>query len=230
MLGAIADQVGVAVENARLYRQAEELAVVKERQRLARELHDAVTQTVYSVTLLAASGQHALIAKDWEQVSNFLARLQMISGQALKELRLLVYELRPSALENAGLVEALQSRLDAVEVRAGIQVQLEVDDELELNETQESTLYRVSIEALNNSIKHAEASAVTVRITVEDRTVILTIADNGKGFDESAATEKGGVGLVSMQERARQLGGMLEIRSTFGQGTTVTLRLPREKG
>ena len=149
LLGAIADQVGVAVENARLYKQAEELAVVQERQRLARELHDAVTQSVYSATLLAASGQRALKAGEWEQVSNFLEQLQSVNVQALKELRLLVYELRPSALENAGLVEALQNRLDAVEVRAGIQVQLEVDDELDLNENQESTLYRVTIEALN---------------------------------------------------------------------------------
>jgi nitrate/nitrite-specific signal transduction histidine kinase len=228
LLGAIADQVGVAVENARLYLQAEELAVVQERQRLARELHDAVTQSVYSATLLAATGQRALAAGDWEQVANYLSRLQAITGQALKELRLLVYELRPSALEDAGLVEALQHRLDAVESRVGIQARLLVDDDLPLDEAQEAGLYRVSVEALNNALKHAEATAVAVRITRHDGTVTLTVEDDGRGFDTAVVSGKGGFGLQSMQERARQLFGDLVIESEIGQGTAVILRLPKE--
>lgn len=228
LLGAIADQVGVAVENARLYHQAEELAVMQERQRLARELHDAVTQSVYSATLLAATGQRAIAAGDWEAVANFLARLQTITGQALRELRLLVYELRPSALENAGLVEALQHRLDAVEARAGIQAQLLTDDELPLDEAQETALYRVAVEALNNALKHAEATAVTVRITQQNGIVALTVEDDGCGFAQTAVPHHGGVGLHSMQERARQLGGELVIESEVGEGTAVTLRLPKD--
>lgn len=228
LLGAIADQVGVAVENARLYRQAEELAVVQERQRLARELHDAVTQSVYSATLLAATGRRAAAAGDWPEVANFLERLQTITGQALKELRLLVFELRPSALENAGLVDALQHRLDAVEQRVGIQTQLLVDDELPLNEAQETALYRVAVEALNNALKHAGATAVTVRITNQSGAVTLTIEDDGLGFAETAVAHHGGVGLHSMQERARQLGGELVIESKVGEGTAVTLRLPQK--
>jgi len=227
LLGAIADHVGGAVENARLYLQAEELAVIQERQRLARELHDAVTQSVYSATLLAATGQRAVAAGDWEQVTNFLARLQMITSQALKELRLLVYELRPSALENAGLLEALQHRLEAVEGRAGIQANLLVDNDLQLNEAQETALYRVAVEALNNALKHAEATAVTVRLFHQDKMVILKIEDDGQGFEETAVTS--GFGLSSMRERAAQLGGELVIESEVGQGTAVTLRLPKDE-
>lgn len=227
LLGAIADQVGGAVENARLYLQAEELAVIQERQRLARELHDAVTQSVYSATLLAATGQRAVAAGDWEQVANFLARLQMITSQALKELRLLVYELRPSALENAGLLEALQHRLEAVEGRAGIQANLLADNDLQLNEAQETALYRVAVEALNNALKHAEATAVTVRLFHQDKMVILKIEDDGQGLEETAVTS--GFGLSSMRERAAQLGGELVIESEVGQGTAVTLRLPKDE-
>jgi nitrate/nitrite-specific signal transduction histidine kinase len=228
LMVSIGDQIGVAVENARLYRQAEELAVVQERQRLARELHDAVTQSVYSATLLAATGQRAVAAQDWDAVANFLTRLQTITGQALKELRLLVYELRPSALQNAGLAEALQHRLDAVEARAGIRAQLLADDDLPLNEAQETTLYRVAVEALNNALKHAEATAVTVRIKQQNGAVTLTIEDDGCGFAETAVPHHGGVGLHSMQERARQLGGELVIESKVSEGTAVTLRLPKD--
>jgi nitrate/nitrite-specific signal transduction histidine kinase len=225
LIAAIGDQVGVAVENARLYQQAEALAVVEERQRLARELHDAVTQSIYSATLLAATGRRAVAAGDWPEAANFLERLQTITGQALKELRLLVYELRPSALENAGLVEALQHRLDAVEQRAGIQAQLLVDD-VPLDEAQETALYRVVVEALNNALKHAEATAVTVRLIAQNDHVTLVIEDNGRGFDLQTAGQRGGIGLHSMRERVVQMGGKLTIESERGGGTAVTVMLP----
>lgn len=226
LMVSIGEQVGVAVENARLYRQAEALAVVQERQRLARELHDAVTQSVYSATLLAATGRRAVAAGDWEQAANFLDRLQTITGQALKELRLLVYELRPSALENAGLVEALQHRLDAVERRAGIQARLLVEDDIPLGEEQESALYRIVVEALNNALKHAEATAVTVRLSRQNRDLVLTVSDDGRGFEQTAVAGQGGVGLSSMRERAAGLGGDLVIDSELGEGTAVIIRLP----
>ncbi len=228
LLGAIADQVGVAVDNARLYRQAEALAVMQERQRLARELHDAVTQSVYSATLLAATGQRAAAAGDWAQAANFFTRLAEITGQALKELRLLVYELRPSALEHAGLVEALQHRLEAVEQRAGIQTHLLVEGELSLNEAQETVLYRVAVEALNNALKHAGATAVTLHLTRRKDEVTLTVADDGQGFAPTAVADQGGLGLQSMRERAAAVGGKLVIESGEGRGTAVTLHLKVE--
>lgn len=226
LVAAIADQVGVAVESARLYQQAEALAVVEERQRLARELHDAVTQSIYSATLLAATGQRAAAAEDWPEVVNFLERLQTITGQALKELRLLVYELRPSALENAGLVEALQHRLDAVEHRAGIQTQLLVDD-IQLDEAQEMCLYRVAVEALNNALKHAAATAVTVHLSAQNGHISLTVQDNGQGFDLETAGQRGGIGLHSMAERVEQVGGALTIKSVVGEGTAVRVEIGR---
>lgn len=224
LIASIADQVGVAVENARLYQQAEELAVVQERQRLARELHDAVTQSVYSVLLLAGTGRRAAAAGDWEEVAGFLDRLQQIAGQALRELRLLVYELRPSALEDAGLVEALQHRLDAVEKRAGLQVQFLVEGDLWLSEAEETALYRIAVEALNNALKHAEATAVKVRLAATEEKITLKVEDNGRGFDLQAARQRGGMGLQSMRERVEQLGGDLTIEAA-GEGTTVVVQL-----
>ncbi|MFN2232795.1 MAG: ATP-binding protein, partial [Anaerolineales bacterium] len=219
------DQIGIATENALLYQRTEEVAVIQERQRLARELHDAVTQSVYSATLLAATGQRAVSAGDWQQVKNFLSRLQTITNQALKELRLLVFELRPSALQNAGLVEALQNRLDAVEQRAGIQVQFLVENDLNLSEEQETALYRIAIEALNNALKHANAATVSVRLTRQNDDVMLTIHDDGQGFDPLDVDEQGGVGLMSMRERANQFGGQIFIESEPGEGTIVIIRL-----
>jgi len=199
--------------------------VIQERQRLARELHDAVTQSVYSATLLAATGQRAVSAGDWQQAKNFLSRLQTITNQALKELRLLVFELRPSALQNAGLVEALQNRLDAVEQRAGIRVQFLVENDLNLSEEQETALYRIAIEALNNALKHANAATVSVRLTRQNDDVMLTIHDDGQGFDPLDVDEQGGVGLMSMRERANQFGGQIFIESEPGEGTIVIIRL-----
>jgi nitrate/nitrite-specific signal transduction histidine kinase len=219
------DQIGIAAENALLYRQAEEVAVIEERQRLARELHDAVTQSVYSATLLAATGQRAASAGDWQQVKNFLRRLQTITNQALKELRLLVFEMRPAALQNAGLVEALQHRLDAVEQRAGIRAQLFVENDFDLSEEQETALYRIAIEALNNALKHANATNVSLRLTRQNETVVLVIHDDGQGFDSSTIAEQSGVGMESMRERARRFGGQVLIESEPGEGTIVTIRL-----
>jgi nitrate/nitrite-specific signal transduction histidine kinase len=225
LLVSFGDQIGVAAENAQLYQQAEELAVIQERQRLARDLHDAVTQSVYSATLLAATGQRAASAGDWKQVRNFLKRLETVTNQALKELRLLVFELRPSALQDAGLIEALQHRLDAVEKRAGIKTRFLVESDIELGEKQEVMLYRIAIEALNNALKHANASTVCIRLTRHSKNVLLLISDDGQGFDPAVIKDQGGVGLVSMRERAVELGGEIEIESDPGKGTIVTVRL-----
>jgi signal transduction histidine kinase len=225
LLVSFGDQIGIAAENALLYQQAEEMAVIHERQRMARELHDAVTQSVYSATLLAATGQRAAASGDWQQARNFLNRLQTITNQALKELRLLVFELRPSALQDAGLIEALQHRLDAVEKRAGIQTQFLVENDPEFTEKQEEALYRIAIEALNNALKHADASKVIVRLTRQNGDMLLTISDDGQGFEPAAADGQGGLGLASMRERVTQLGGEIVIESALGKGTVVSIRL-----
>jgi signal transduction histidine kinase len=221
LLASIADEVGVAVENARLYQQAEQLAVVRERERLARELHDSVTQSLYSLTLLAEAGRRLAGAGDLARVEGYLDRLGQISQQALREMRLLVYELRPLVLKREGLVGALRERLEAVEKRAGVDARLFVEQEIELPASVEEELYRIAQEALNNALKHAGATSVIVRILTKGNRVTLEVVDDGRGFDPHAADDTGGMGLISMRERAEKIGATLTVSSSPAQGTSV---------
>jgi len=144
-------------------------------------------------------------------------------------MRLLVYELRPLALVDVTLTDALQQRLDAVERRAGIEVQLQADDALNLPDTTEETLYRIAQEALNNALQHASPTSVVVSIHVTGeppkQQVVLEVSDDGVGFDMSAFGDQGGIGLASMKERAEKLGGDLIIDSSPNQGTKVKATL-----
>jgi signal transduction histidine kinase/predicted hydrocarbon binding protein len=226
LLASVADQVGTAVENAQLYRKAEQLAVVRERERLARELHDSITQSLYSMTLLAEAGQRLARAGDLERVEGYLARLADVGQQALREMRLLVYELRPLVLKREGLIGALQQRLDAVERRAGVEARLLIEGRVELPAAVEEGLYRIAQEALNNALKHAAPTSVTVSVCTEGDQVTLEVMDNGCGFDAQTRLDVGGMGLIGMRERADRLGGELTIRSRPGEGTTVTVSVP----
>lgn len=232
LAGLIADELGVAVENAQLQQQAKQLAVVQERERLARELHDSVTQSLYSVTLLAEAGRQRSQAEDDVQMSQYLERLGEIGQQALKEMRLLVYELRPLVLRREGLAGAIQNRLDAVEKRAGVRARLLVESGsptawMELPADVETALYRIAMEALNNTLKHARASEVTVRLWLEPDRVSLEVEDNGIGFEFDGASPAGGLGLISMQERAEQVRANLEIETAPGDGCTVRVQVNR---
>lgn len=212
-------------ENELLRQQAAEKAILEERNRLARDLHDSVTQSLYSLTLFAEASQRLVNSGDTRRANDYLTQVGETAQQALKEMRLLVYELRPVALEEVGLVGALQQRLDAVEGRAGVETQLLVNDVVELPPTVEEALYRIAQEALNNTLKHANASTVTVRIAIESDQVRLSIADNGDGFDRLAVASSGGLGLRSMRERCEGLGASLEIVSNEGAGTQVIVGL-----
>lgn len=230
LLASIADQVGVAVEHARLYQQAEQLAVMEERERLARDLHDSVTQSLYSLTLFAEAGRRLVRAGDLERAEGYLTRLGETAQDALKEMRLLVYELRPPTLEREGLVGAIQHRLGAVERQAGVKAHLLVDDMIELPACVEEGLYRIAQEALNNALKHAAATSVTVRIRVVDEHVELEVVDNGMGFDPDTAGNGGGMGLVNMRERVEKLGGVLRTVSVPGEGTKVNVSVKVHQG
>jgi len=201
-----------------------DLAVLEERNRLARELHDSVTQALYSLTLFAEAGIRFAESGDLAQGTHYMGRVSETSQQALKEMRLLVYELRPLALEREGLVGALTHRLDAVERRAGVDPQLIMDEPLELPARLEEELYRIAQEALNNSLKHAAASTVIVRITTEEGQVALEVEDNGQGFDPAAGT--GGMGLNNIRDRAERLGGSAVVVSSPGEGTKVRVKVP----
>lgn len=226
VIQSLADQIVVAIENAHLYDQSRELAILEERNRLARELHDSVTQSLYSLVLLAEGWRRTLHSTGSTISEEYLNRIGQISHQALKEMRMLIHELRPPTLEQEGLVGAVQKRFDAVEKKVGIEARVVMEDFVELPASVEEGLYRITQEALNNSLKHAEGTCETVRICVEDRMVVLEVTDNGRGFDPEHLDQGGGIGLASMHERARQLGGTLTIVSGKGTGTTVKASVP----
>lgn len=220
------EAMGIVVENARLRRQAERLLVVRERNRLARELHDSVTQSLYSLTLFAEASRRTAQAGRYEETDEYLAKISETGQQALKEMRLLLHRLRPSILAKEGLARALQHRLNAVEGRAGVKHQLFVQGEATLSPALEEALYLIAQEALNNALRHARATEVVVRFRdLDDRLVEIEVEDNGHGFDPEDAAESDGLGLISMRERVEQFAGQLEIRSVPGEGTLVKASL-----
>ena len=223
---AFGDQAALAIENARLRERAEQAAVLQERARFARDLHDSVTQSLYSLALFAEAAHRLATAGNSQRAAHYLERLRTTAQQALKEMRLMVHQLRPRALEHDGLVGALQQRLDAVERRAGLQAQLLVEGELDLPAAIEAELYHIAQEALNNALKHAAATTVTVRLAIvgaeqSSYIVRLEVDDDGCGFDPQAIGDHGGLGLISLRERAAKLGGTVQIDSAPGAGTRV---------
>jgi PAS domain S-box-containing protein len=218
---AFADQATLAIENADLRQRLQQAAIMEERARLSRELHDSVTQSLYSLTLLSEGWRRMAAAGRLENVTDSLAELGSIGQQALKEMRLLVHQLRPPALEKEGLLGALHQRLGAVERRAGVEARLIADDLEGLPAALEEGLYRIAQEALNNSLKHASATSVTVHIRNTNGQIELEVVDNGQGFDPDLLNDGGGVGLSSMRERTAALGGTLTMQSAPGAGTCV---------
>lgn len=229
---AFADQAALGIENARLRERSERAAALEERARLARDLHDSVTQSLYSLTLFAEVARRAATQGDIARVTPAIDRLSATARQALKDMRLLVHQLRPSGLAHDGLVAALQQRLDVVEGRAGVQARLLVEGDPQLPADAEEELYYIAQEALNNALKHAGASRVAVRLSSGRRgdaaqppSLRLEITDDGCGFDPGWIGEHCGLGIIGMRERAARLGGTLVVRSAPGQGTSVALTL-----
>ncbi len=223
---AIARQAAVAVENARLHERARQAAVLEERQRLARELHDSVTQALYGISLYAEAAGRALADGDATPAAANLQEIRETVQDALREMRLLLLDLRPPLLEERGLAGALQARLQAVEARAGLITELQGDGAARLPPETEQELYRLAQEALNNVLRHAHANHVTVRLDTCGGRAFLEVADDGIGF-EPALSGGAGLGLRGMRERAEQLGGRLHVESAPGAGTRVRVELPR---
>jgi PAS domain S-box-containing protein len=225
LLDAIAERLGRITEHKRteraLRRQALEVAVLEERARLSRDLHDSVTQSLYSITLLAEGWKRLERDGRLEDSEDPFNELGEIAQQALKEMRLLVHELRPPDLEDVGLVGALHQRLGAVEKRAGVDTRLVADDRLEVPPQMEKCLYRIAIEALNNTLKHAGATSVEVRLCAGEDVVELEVVDDGDGFDLSTQRARQGFGLQGMRERVARLGGDFLVDSSPSGGTRV---------
>ena len=227
---ALAQRAALAIQNAQLYEQAHELAAVEERQRLARDLHDAVTQTLFSASLIAE-----VLPDLWEADQNegrqLLGELRQLSRGALAEMRTLLLELRPAALMEASLGDLLRQLGEAVTGRKGIPVEVVVEGEPQCPPDVHVALYRIAQEALNNVVKHSRASQVTVslRCQPEKSEVELCIRDDGRGFD-ATRIPAGHLGVGIMHERARAIGATLEIESESGAGTRIVTGWRKDGG
>lgn len=227
ILSQFADQAAVAIENARLKEEAERGIVIEERQRLAHELHDSVTQALYSIALFADAARMALDRGQTDVGKSHLDQLRELSREAMRELRLLIFELHPPALEKEGLGGALRTRLATVETRAGLQTQFTVEGaERPLPPPVEQALYRVAQEALNNVVKHAKAHSVDVCVSYGESWVGLRVGDDGVGFDSEMAAREKGLGVVGMRERLQSVGGELRWESAPSHGTMIIARVP----
>lgn len=225
VMSVFANQAAMAIEHARLQQQAEDLAVLGERQRLARELHDSVTQSLYSVTLYANAAALALAAGKQDVTASYLQELQETAQEGMRDMRLLIFQLHPPVLEKEGLVAALQARLAAVEDRAGLQTDFRIEGERRLPIAIENELFWIAQEALNNVRKHAVARHVTVHLYFTVATVLLEVHDDGVGFDpQSVPAERRG-GLRTIAERAARIGGRLTYDSALGEGTRVRVEV-----
>lgn len=221
----IAEQLGSAIERSRLQKQAEQAAVAEERQRLARDLHDSVSQLLYSLVLYAGAGRKVLKQGELGFAEDYLEKIDQTSQQALREMRLLVYELRPSVFREEGLIGALNRRVQAVEKRTGMNAQILVNGHPDLDDATELALYRIAEEALNNTLKHSKAQSVLVQLDFSPGHLDLKIEDDGCGFDLQHGLSSGGLGLLGIRERVHQLGGKLQIFSMPGKGTRIDIHL-----
>jgi signal transduction histidine kinase len=225
LLKGLADQATQAIDNARLRIQAEQAAVTEERNRLARDLHDSITQSLYSQMLYSEAASRRLTSGDVQEVSEHLSVLRQTAHQALQDMRLLIYELRPQVLDEEGLIAAINARLEAVEGRSGQHTELNADGDLHLSPKVEATLYRIVQEALNNVLKHANAQKIIVSLTQIDGLVTLEVIDDGSGFDVASSQSLGSFGLQGMRERVSQMGGTIEVYSKPSEGTRVKVEV-----
>jgi len=201
-------------------------AVADERSRLARELHDSVTQSLYSQTLFSEAALRSIDQKEYDDIDNYVKQIGSIGLKALKEMRLLVFELRPLELEKESFVDALRQRLEAVEGRVGIDSLVEVDELFNLPDDIDQDLFRIAQESLNNALKHAEASHVVVYLRQNTDTIEMEIIDDGIGFSLDALPDQGGMGLNNIRERVEAIGGELSIITDPGKGTKIKVTIP----
>lgn len=227
LLQSLAQRAGLAIQNAHLYEQSQRAATLDERQRLSRELHDSVTQSLYGISLYAEAAIRAMDEGETEPATANLREIRDTTQEALGEMRLLLFDLRPALLQEHGLAAAIRARLEAVEARAGIRTNFVSEGEERLAPEAEQELYRVAQEALNNVLKHAHAASVEVRVTVAPRVAVLEISDDGVGFDP-LLRGAGALGVPGMRERLERLGGSLRIESSPDAGTRVHAEVPRQ--
>jgi signal transduction histidine kinase len=226
LVQAFAQQAAVAMENAHLYGQAQELATMAERARLARELHDSVSQALYGIALGARTAR-TLADRDPTRLSEPLDYVLSLAEAGLAELRALIYELRPESLEHEGLVAALERQAAALRARHELLVTLDLHGEPDVPLAVKEALYRIAQEAMQNAVKHARATSIVLHLTQTEEQIALEVQDNGIGFDPLGSFP-GHLGLQTMRERAERVGGQLRLESSPQHGTQVLLTVPRQ--
>jgi signal transduction histidine kinase len=226
LIELLAAHAAIAITNARLYERSRELSILSERNRLALELHDAVSQKLFSL-VLSAEAAATLLDQDPAAARSKVVRIGELSREALGELRSLILGLRPPELERDGLPGALRKEIEMLERIHGVKVEFEADGAGSAPTDRDLDVLRIAHEAIHNALRHADASRITVSLRQHDGRLELEVRDDGSGFDPGRAELRSlHLGLTSMEERARELGGRLEIRSERGAGTTVALEVP----
>jgi signal transduction histidine kinase len=225
LIEMLAAHAGVAIVNARLYERSRELSVVEERTRVARELHDSVTQNLFGV-VLAAEAAATLLERDAPAARAQIERVQDLARAGMEELRSLIFELRPAALADEGLAATLRKHVGVLRHVHQHDIALKVGGTPRLGGTTDGEVFRIAQEALHNALRHAHAEHIRIGLDARDGGLVLTVDDDGIGFDPaSAALRSRRLGLTSMEERARAMGGSLTIASEPGSGTRVRLEL-----
>ncbi|MEU9299237.1 GAF domain-containing sensor histidine kinase [Streptomyces sp. NPDC048269] len=227
LLSLLAQHAAIALTNARLYERSRELTIAEERSRLAHELHDAVSQKLFSLRLTAQAAA-ALVDRDPARAKDELQQVAVLAAEAADELRAAVTELRPAALDEDGLVATLRTHVHVLDRAHTAHVTFTCDGVRALPSTQEEALLRVAQEALHNALRHSGADRVEVTLAKSPAGgAVLTVVDSGKGFDPRAVRSAGRhLGLVSMRDRAGGVGGRLTVHSEPGKGTTIEMEVP----
>jgi signal transduction histidine kinase len=229
LLALFASHAAIALTNARLYERGRELSVLEERARLARELHDAVSQKLFSIRAKARAAE-VLVRRDPDRAVAEIESVTALVGQAHAELRAVIDGLAPPDLTAGGLAGSLRSYAVLAGRTYGVEVRFQATALPALGAQRETAIYRVAQEALHNALRHSGATAVCVSLTARRHRVILEVADRGRGFTPgdptSPSPSSAGLGLASMRERAASAGGTLTVRSAPGEGTLVRLELP----
>ncbi|MGW5125682.1 GAF domain-containing sensor histidine kinase [Streptomyces sp. NPDC004069] len=226
LLAILAQHAAIALTNARLYERSRELTIAEERSRLAHELHDAVSQKLFSLRLTAQAAT-ALVDRDPARAKGELQQVAALAAEAVDELRAAVVELRPAALDEDGLVATLRNQIQVLDRAHSARVTFTTRGIRALPAAQEEAMLRVAQEALHNALRHAWADHVDVALDRRDCGAVLRITDDGAGFDPKAVRRAGRhLGLVSMRDRASGVGGRLTVESAPGKGTAIEMEVP----
>ncbi|BCL19552.1 GAF domain-containing sensor histidine kinase [Streptomyces tuirus] len=226
LLGILAQHAAIALTNARLYERSRELTIAEERSRLAHELHDAVSQKLFSLRLTAQAAAR-LVDRDPSRAKGELHQVAVLAAEAADELRAAVVELRPAALDEDGLVATLRTQIQVLDRAHNARVTFAGHGVKALPASQEEALLRVAQEALHNALRHSGADHVDVTLDRRGAGAVLRVTDDGSGFDTTAVRHAGRhLGLVSMRDRASGAGGTLTVESVPGKGTVIEMEVP----